>query len=57
MSDTCTLCRRRPRVGRWSWCRKCLIDVTRGIRRRREASWRLDPLDDGRRDPLDKAVA
>jgi hypothetical protein len=39
----CALCLRRPRHGRWEWCRGCLLDLRAALRRRREAELRLPP--------------
>jgi len=49
----CSMCRRRPRVGRWDWCRACLLDLVTGLHRRRDAADRCEPLADGRRDTLE----
>jgi hypothetical protein len=54
----CSMCLRRPRVGRWDWCRDCLLDLVTGLRRRRDAADRCEPMADGRRDTLEpRAVA
>jgi hypothetical protein len=49
----CSMCLRRPRVGRWDWCRACLLDLVAGLRRRRDAADRCEPMADGRRDTLE----
>jgi hypothetical protein len=49
----CSMCLRRPRVGRWDWCRACLLDLVTGLRRRRDAADRCEPMADGRRDTLE----
>jgi hypothetical protein len=49
----CSMCLRRPRVGRWDWCRDCLLDLVTGLRRRRDAANRCEPMADGRRDSLE----
>jgi hypothetical protein len=43
----CSLCLRRPRHGRWEWCRACLLDLRAALRRRREAELRLPPPSGG----------
>jgi hypothetical protein len=47
------MCLRRPRVGRWDWCRACLLDLVTGLGRRRDAADRCEPMADGRRDTLE----
>jgi hypothetical protein len=43
----CSQCLRRPRAGRWEWCRACLLDLTASQNRRHAADLRLPPLDRG----------
>jgi hypothetical protein len=49
--ETCWLCRSGESTNRWNLCDRCIAALFRQIRRRREASYRLVPLEDGRRDP------
>ena len=49
----CSMCLRRPRVGRWDWCRACLLDLVTVLGRRRDAADRCEPMADGRRDTLE----
>lgn len=49
----CAMCLGDQACRGWTWCRRCLLDFRAGLHRRRAASYRLMPLDCGRRDPLD----
>jgi hypothetical protein len=50
--NLCWLCRNGEPDNRWEMCDRCLAVLFQQIRRRREAALRLEPLEDGRRDPI-----
>ena len=44
--ETCEACARRPAVPGWHHCSNCLRDFVDGLRRRRAAELRMQPLCD-----------